>query len=209
MSNLIRYVADNKVQDMLSAVSNFVDINVLDTPSMLSTGISGLYTEGAMTFEASENIQINFTDEFTVCFWAKFIDKGNDDTVFGNVISLVFNNNVNLTVKIDESVFNTKHKFFVRITRDTNDLVEISIDGTIIASQTIADDFNLSDGSFIYIGTQNKHFTGYDIVLDDILLLDAKISYLDTVPTDYLELFKFYNLLYVEVATGNVYGYGV
>lgn len=209
MSNLIRYVEDNKVQDVLNSVSKFVSINVLDTPSMLSTGISGVYTEGALTFESSENININFTDDFTICFWAKFIDKGNEDTAFGNVISLIFNSNVNLTVKIDETLFNTKKKFFVQITRDTNDLVDISIDGTSIASQTISDDFNLSNGSYLYIGTQNKWFTGSDIVLDDILLLDAKISYLNTVPTDYLELFKFYNLLYVEVSTGNVYGYGV
>ena len=91
---------------------------------------------------------------------------------------------------------------------DENNLVEIFINGDKVASDTITEEFNLSSNSFVYIGNQNKYFTGSDVILDDVLILDNKISYLDTVPTGYMDLFRFYQLLYVETETGKVYGYG-
>ena len=136
------------------------------------------------------------------------MDKGFEDTAFGNLISIVFNDTIHLTTKIDENTYNTKERFFVCITRDENNLVEIFINGDKVASDTITEEFNLSSNSFVYIGNQNKYFTGSDVILDDVLILDNKISYLDTVPTDYMDLFRFYQLLYVETETGKVYGYG-
>ena len=136
------------------------------------------------------------------------MDKGFEDTAFGNLISVVFNDTIHLTTKIDESTYNTKERFFVCITRDENNLVEIFINGDKVASDTITEEFNLSSNSFVYIGNQNRYFTGSDVILDDVLILDNKISYLDTVPTGYMDLFRFYQLLYVETETGKVYGYG-
>ena len=113
-----------------------------------------------------------------------------------------------MSVTIDESTVDVLDKFFVRITRNSSNLVEISINGDIVATDTVADTFNLSDNSYVFIGNQNKYFTGYDVIVDDILILDNKVSYLDTVPTDYLKLFRFYKLLYIDTTNNKVYGYG-
>ena len=199
MNSLVRYLEGNKADDVLNPRSKLLQINVFSTDSILGKGSSGKYGFGALTYNNGTDVVLNFPSKFTVCFQAKFVDKSFEDTAFGNLISIVFNDTIHLTTKIDESTYNTKERFFVCITRDENNLVEISINGDKVASDTITEEFNLSSNSFVYIGNQNKYFTGSDVILDN------KISYLDTVPTGYMDLFRFYQLLYVE--TGKVYGY--
>lgn len=208
MNSLVRYLEGNKADDVLNPRSKLLQINVFSTDSILGKGSSGKYGFGALTYNNGTDVVLNFPNKFTVCFQAKFVDKGFEDTAFGNLISVVFNDTIHLTTRIDESTYNTKERFFVCITRDENNLVEIFINGDKVASDTITEEFNLSSNSFVYIGNQNKYFTGSDVILDDVLILDNKISYLDTVPTGYMDLFRFYQLLYVETETGKVYGYG-
>ena len=146
MNSLVRYLEGNKADDVLNPRSKLLQINVFSTDSILGNGSSGKYGFGALTYNNGTDVVLNFPSKFTVCFQAKFVDKGFEDTAFGNLISVVFNDTIHLTTKIDESTYNTKERFFVCITRDENNLVEIFINGDKVASDTITEEFkNIED----------------------------------------------------------------
>ena len=80
----------NKADDVLNPRSKLLQINVFSTDSIVGKGSSGKYGFGALTYNNGTDVVLNFPSKFTVCFQAKFVDKGFEDTAFGNLISVVF-----------------------------------------------------------------------------------------------------------------------
>ena len=94
MNSLVRYLEGNKADDVLNPRSKLLQINVFSTDSILGKGSSGKYGFGALTYNNGTDVVLNFPSKFTVCFQAKFVDKGFEDTAFGNLISVVFNDTI-------------------------------------------------------------------------------------------------------------------
>lgn len=192
--------------DGLSKLSNLINMAVKSNSPRFtnSKNIEGqLYDEGSYVFNYNENISYSYEGKFTVCFWFKLKDKKHVDVAYPNTFKLILDSNTVIGGDLPSTTLDCDWHW-AKITRDENDLITIQIDNTEIAQETSNVEFNLSSNSYIFVGNTNRYFTGYDIVCDDILIFEDKISYTDSNPTDYLDLGMFVKLIYIK-EDGSVY----
>ena len=201
-------VTETLPKDCLNLLSNMINMAVKrGAPKFTNTNniVGQLYTEGAFVFNYTETIPYKYTAEFTICFWAKFIDKGHIDEAFPNSIKLVLNDNSVISAPIPSGITQTDYNWY-KVQRDKNNLISFYVNNTLIYSATSSVLFDLSDKSYLFLGNQNRYFTGYDVLVDDILLFESCVPYTDTLPTTYLDLVNFVKLLYIKSSDGSVWG---
>lgn len=206
MSTNLRLI-NNTFKDGLGASSVFVNMGVTNTEPRFtnSAGIQGqIYREGAYTINLTDSVKYNYAGNFTVCFWYKFVDKGNTDVAFGNTITLVLNGGKTIQAKTPTT---DSGWHWLNISRE-NDDITIQVDGSTVATDKSSEELDLLDKSYVFVGNLNKYFTGYDVIADDILIYEEKLETNDTLPDDYLGLTQFRKLIYYE-SDGHIwYGYG-
>ena len=156
-------------------------------------------------------IPYTYDKEFTICFWAKFEKLKDVDEVHPNCIHIIFNDGTSIGTTLPKTI-GTDNKELVqtdwnwyKIQRDTNNTVTIYVNNEQIATGTNTAVFNLNDKSYIYLGNDSKTLTGYDVTVDDVIIFGGTNEYLKDIPTDYLELSKFYKMVYIKVADNSVW----
>lgn len=168
------------------------------------------FKENSMIVSNSDNTNLRYADIFTVCFWVKFPKKAIIDTVYPNKFIFVMNNGEAVIdyVLTEEKILNDEWHYFV-VTRDINNNIIFMIDGKVIKTvENNTEIFDLNDNSYIYLGCDNYNSTGYDVAIDDFIVIDTNIFQNDiSVPTDYIDVSQFKYCLYIKVSTGEVFGY--
>ena len=84
------------------------------------------------------------------------------------------------------------------------------INGTTIGSLTAnTTTLNLLSTSYIFLGNENFQATGYNMIVDDILIIDAVLWDTDytKMPTDYIDVSSFSHCLFMKPSTGEIWGY--
>ena len=166
-----------------------------------------LFKENAYFYQLNDNLDAyKYTGEFTICFWAKFKDLGKTDEAYGNKITLVLNDGTTISADIPANVVMTDYHW-VKIQRDSSNLITISLDNSAIKTETSNAVFSLADNSYIFVGNTNRYFTGYEVIVDDILIFGGISSAVETTPNGYLNPARFTMLLYIKVSDGSVWGY--
>ena len=199
MNTNLRYVNEAPI-DGMSKLSNMLNMAVKGANARFTNdkNITGqLYDEGAYTFNYNEDIAYKYTGKFTICFWFKLVNKNHIDEAYPNTFKLILNYNTVIGGDLPTSTLDCDWHW-AKITRDKDNLITIQVDSDIVAQDTSTEELNLSDNSYIFLGNTNRYFTGYDIITDDILIFEDKISYTDTKPTNYLDLGRFVKLIYVK-----------
>lgn len=208
MSSLIQSYDEVMCYDKLNTLP-LLNINNKKTTPKFSDGnrVGTLFSRNSYFYKLDNNIDTyKYTGEFTVCFWCKFLDKGLEDEAYPNSITVILNDNTVIQEEIPSTVTITNYHW-VKIERDSNNLIDISIDGTSIGTQTSSEVFSLADNSYIFVGNTNRYFTGYDVIVDDILIFNTTKADLSIAPSGYLDPNDFRQLLYIRVSDNSVWGY--
>lgn len=199
MNTNLRYISETPI-DSMGKFSNMLNMAVKGADPKFTNDkniVGQLYDEGAYTFNYNEDIQYKYAGKFTICFWFKLVNKNHVDEAYPNTFKLFLNSGAIITGELPASTLDCDWHW-AKINRDNNNLITIQVDNDIIAQDTSTEEFNLSDNSYIFLGNVNRYFTGYDIITDDILIFEDKISYTDNKPTSYLDLHRFVKLIYVK-----------
>jgi len=169
---------------------------------------SAIFNRNTYLVNAKTNLNIRFSEMFTVAFWAKFVSKSFTETLKPNRFMLILEDGTVLTADIPSSITATNWNHY-SIVKDAQDLVSMRINGTTVASVTSTSAIDLTGNSFVYIGNENRYMTGHDVIVDDVLMVDAPLWNADfsTLPSDYIDVAQFVRTLYIITSTGQVWGY--
>ena len=211
MSSLIQVRSEVTPTDVLMSAQKLLNMAIKRTdPKFTNTEgrVGTLFLKDSYLYQLNDDIDAyKFDGSFTVCFWAKFKDLGRTDEAFGNKITLVLNDGTTLQADIPSTLNMTSVYSWVKIQRNDSNVITISIDDLVLLTQTETASFSLADNSYIFMGNTNRYFTGYDVIVDDILIFGASPALLDSVPTAYYDSSAFMQLLYIKVSDGSVWGY--
>jgi len=210
MNTNIRFERISNPYDVINSKAKLLNFGVKqDTAKWSSslTNVSGKFVHNSYVVNGQIDLSMAFNGSFTATFWAKFPTGGlgiSDltDTVFAVILP---DTTISYTI---QSVDTNWH--YYTITRDSSDNVVLRIDGETVASGTSSEPFNLMNDSYIVLGNRQRHYTGYDVIADDILIVDGllwKQDFDTNLPTDYIDLGEFRKYLYIIVSTGEVWGY--
>ena len=210
MSSLIQVRAESTPKDILMSTQKLLNMATKRAePKFENTEnrVGTLFKENAYFYQLNDNLDAyKYTGEFTICFWAKFKDLGKTDEAYGNKITLVLNDGTTISADIPANVVMTDYHW-VKIQRDSSNLITISLDNYAIKTETSNAVFSLADNSYIFVGNTNRYFTGYEVIVDDILIFGGISSAVETTPNGYLNPARFTMLLYIKVSDGSVWGY--
>ena len=210
MSSLIQVRAESTPKDILMSTQKLLNMATKRAePKFENTEnrVGTLFKENAYFYQLNDNLDAyKYTGEFTICFWAKFKDLGKTDEAYGNKITLVLNDGTTISADIPANVVMTDYHW-VKIQRDSSNLITIYLDNSAIKTETSNAVFSLADNSYIFVGNTNRYFTGYEVIVDDILIFGGISSAVETTPNGYLNPARFTMLLYIKVSDGSVWGY--
>lgn len=213
MSSLIQVRAESTPKDSLMSAQKLLNMATKQAePKFTNTDnrVGTLFQKDTYIYQLNDDINAyKYTGEFTVCFWAKFKDLGHIDEVYENKIILILNDGTTISADIPKNVDMTNYHW-VKIQRDSSNLITISLDNSAIKTETSNAVFSLADNSYIFVGNTYRYSTGYEVIVDDILIFGGVANATSTTPTDYLnpESFtSFTMLLYIKVSDGSVWGY--
>lgn len=210
MSSLIQVRSEVTPKDPLMSTQKLLNMAIKRSDAKFTNTdnrVGTLFQKDTYLYQLNNDIDAyKYTETFTVCFWAKFKDLGHTDEAFGNKIILILNDGTTISADIPSNV-NMTNYHWVKIQRDTSDVITIYLDNTAIETQTSNAVFSLADNSYIFMGNTNRYFTGYDVIVDDILIFGGIVDATDTTPIDYLNPASFTMLLYIKVSDGSVWGY--
>lgn len=210
MSSLIQVRAESTPKDLLMSTQKLLNMATKQSePKFTNTEnrVGTLFKENAYFYQLNDNLDAyKYTGEFTICFWVKFKDLGKTDEAYGNKITLVLNDGTTISADIPTNVVMTDYHW-VKIQRDSNNLITISLDNSAIKTETSNAVFSLADNSYIFVGNTNRYFTGYEVIVDDILIFGGASPAVKNTPNGYLNPASFTMLLYIKVSDGSVWGY--
>lgn len=211
--SIYRWQDEIKPIEFMSKSSKLIDMNTVRRDPRFSNKkgyVATTFKKNTYLYNVGE-IPYTYNKEFTVCFWAKFEKLKDVDEVHPNSIHIIFNDGTSIGATLPKTI-GTDNKELVqtdwnwyKIQRDTNNIVTIYVNNEQIATGTNTAVFNLNDKSYIYLGNDSKTLTGYDVTVDDILIFGGVNEYLKDIPIDYLELSKFYKIVYIKVADNSVW----
>lgn len=209
MSSLIQVRTEVTPTDKLSTIPT-VNMDIKRTDARFTNTdnrVGCLFKKDTFLYKLdNSSTAYNYTGMFTVCFWCKFVDLGRTDEAFGNKITLILEDGTTLQADIPPTLDMTQYRW-IKIQRDVNNEITFTIDSNVILTQTETAPFNPTSDSHIFIGNTNRHFTGYEVICDDILIFSSCVRSLATAPTEYLSPTNFIMLLYIKISDGSVWGY--
>ena len=211
--SIYRWQDEIKPIELMSKSSKLIDMNTVRRDPRFSNKkgyVATTFKKNTYLYNVGE-IPYTYDNEFTVCFWAKFEKLKDVDEVHPNSIHIIFNDGTSIGTTLPKTI-GTDNKELVqtdwnwyKIQRDTNNTVAIYVNNEQIATGTNTAVFNLNDKSYIYLGNDSKTLTGYDVTVDDVLIFGGVNEYIKDIPTDYLELSKFYKMVYIKVTDNSVW----
>lgn len=212
-TNCVRFNNPNIPYDALNGDAMWINFGVGGSDARFPTNVdsvSGWFRKNGYLVNAQTHINMEFDNLFTVMFWAKCIDRGAVDGIYGVQWVLTLNDNVAIRVQIPDTVTLTDWNHY-SIVRDENNVITFRVNGTTIRTEISSAIFDLSDESCMWFGSKYKKVTGDECIVDDILIFDgaAYTEDFDELPTDYIDVTQFTRLLYIITSTGEVWGYGV
>ena len=214
MSNTcIRSLYSGNNIDVLNGNDNCFSLGVTGNESPIlprenpNSYIAIKLTENAIITSNIDTMNLRYADLFTICFWFKFPKKAITDTVYPNKIVLVMNDGSKpIDMALPDTMLDNEWHY-ISIGRNGSDIT-YRLDGatvTTVASSAVLD---FTDKSFLYLGNNNKNATGFDVVIDDLIIIDTEVYSSDyTLLTEYVDVSNFKNCLYIKVSTGEVWGY--
>ena len=204
MKSCIRLI-NGIAKDIVNSEAVWVNMGVKSSsPKFASdTNSSATFKQGQYLFNYSEDVVASFSGDFTVAFWAKFEQGAITDEVYGNRLMLILDNTV-ISGEIPSSVIVTDWNYYT-IIRDGN-TIKLNANTLNIASVENTNVIDFSNTAYIYLGNDNPTATGYNVTTDDIFMFDGVLD-ISTLPDGYLDMGEFKYCLYIEVATGKIYGY--
>lgn len=162
---------------------------------------SCLFTRNTYIFNYQDTQEVKFEKMFSIVFWAKCPKKALIDK---NTLTVIFDSANIISVDLSSVDLTVWHQY--SIVRDENNDITVRVDGTVLHTDNNTSILNLTNGSYIYFGSINPNSTGYDVILDDILLFDGSLDF-STVSNNYLDTQNYKKCLYIETSTGKVWGY--
>ena len=212
MNTGLRFEKQDNPYDAFSEKAKYVNFGVrADTARWTSSAknVSAKFGHNSYVTNGQQDLSMKFNGSFTASFWAKFPTGGLGlssltPTVFAVVLP---DTTVSYTISAPDTAWH-----YYTITRDANDVITLRIDGTTVTTGTSSQPFDLMNDSFIILGNKQRHYTGYDVIADDIIIVDGLLWKQDfdmNLPTDYIDLSVFRQYLYIVVSTGEVWGYSL
>ena len=119
--------------------------------------------------QIKNSYDLGSSNNFTICFWAKFKEELKNNLVSNHIIFCLDNE----TDKIDYQFTpdtNWHHYAFIRI----KDTIRMYIDGELTDQITSDASFNLDNKSYIYIGNSIEHCLGDTLLLDDVYIFASQ-----------------------------------
>ena len=201
--------------DLLNSNIDWVNVAVSTSNAVFTNDLynSGLFTRNSYLYsnKTATDYSLKFSDIFTITFWAKAQAGAITDTVYPNrfVLALDGTSTNILSVEIPSTVTITDWNHY-DITRSTDGNIYMRINGTTIGSLTAnTTTLNLLSTSYIFLGNENFQATGYNMIVDDILIIDTVLWDTDytTMPKDYIDVSSFNHCLFMKPSTGEIWGY--
>ena len=201
--------------DLLNSNIDWVNVAVSTSNAVFTNDLynSGLFTRNSYLYsnKTATDYSLKFSDIFTITFWAKAQAGAITDTVYPNKFVFAYDGTSTniLSVNIPSTVTITDWNHY-DITRSTDGNTYMRINGTTIGSLTAnASILNLLSDSYLFLGNENTYATGYNMIVDDILIIDAVLWDTDytKMPTDYIDVSSFSHCLFMKPSTGEIWGY--
>lgn len=208
-----RWYEEIRPKDNLSKASKVIEMNSTRHEPKFTNKDSQVATTFRLNTYLMNiaTVPYTYSGEFTICFWAKFVDKNKIDEAYPNSIRLILNDGTSVGATLPSTIGTNKTPVtytdwnWYKIERNSNNVISIKVNNEEIASATNSALLDLNDKSYLFLGNLNKNFTGYDVTVDDILIFGGTCTYLNNIPTDYLELTKFYKLIYIKSSDNSVW----
>lgn len=211
MSNTaVRFKKNDIPYDAFNEKAKLVNFGVkgVDPKFTSTTNNAGNFSHNSYLGNGQIDLDMNFTGKFTVSFWAKFPTGGlGTSAVADNVFFMILNDGTEIKHTITSTDTNWHH---YSIVRDGTNAIVMRVDGVTVETATSNAPLNLQDNSYIGLGNIYRHFTGYDVITDDIVILNGSLWKADfdtNLPADYIDLADYRQFLYIVVSTGEVWGY--
>ena len=201
--------------DLLNSNIDWVNVAVSTSNAVFTNDLynSGLFTRNSYLYsnKTATDYSLKFSGIFTITFWAKAQTGAITDTVYPNKFVFAYDGTSTniLSVDIPSTVTITDWNHY-DITRSTDGNTYMRINGTTIGSLTAnTSDLNLLLNSYLFLGNENTYATGYNMIIDDILIIDAVLWDIDytKMPTDYIDVSSFSHCLFMKPSTGEIWGY--
>lgn len=204
LENALPYDAfDNRAK-----VVNFGVLGNVAKFSSVTDGDSLKFVKNTYIGDGQYGLQLKFDTVFTVSFWAKLPEGSMGvSQASTNRFMIVLDEGTKIDYTIS-SVDNNWHHY--SIVRDGSNTITMRIDGTTVGTTTSIESFDLTNNSYIYLGDRYNYHTGYDVIVDDMCIVEGVLwnNDFDTdLPIDYLDLSAFKQYLVIVVSSGEVYGY--
>lgn len=208
-----RWQNEIKPIENMSSASKLIGMNTIrQEPRFKNTKnyVSTTFKKDTYLYNVAE-IPYTYDKEFTVCFWAKFEKLKNVDEVHPNCIHIIFNDGTSIGTVLPKTIGANNTELvqtdwnWYKIQRDSENTVTIYINNEQIATGTNTAVFDLNDKSYLYLGNDSKTLTGYNVTVDDVLIFGGTNEYLKDIPTDYLDLSKFYKMVYIKSSDNSVW----
>lgn len=201
--------------DLLNSNIDWVNVAVSTSNAVFTNDLynSGLFTRNSYLYsnKTATDYSLKFSGIFTITFWAKAQAGAITDTVYPNKFVFAYggtSTNI-LSVNIPSTITLTDWNHY-DITRSTDGNTYMRINGTTIGSLTAnASILNLLSDSYLFLGNENTYATGYNMIVDDILIIDTVLWDTDytKMPTDYIDVSSFSHCLFMKPSTGEIWGY--
>lgn len=209
MSNTaIRFDSNTIPYDDFNSDSKLVGFGVAgESPRFGVENKSALFLHNTYVGQGAQSISISFDGVFTVSFWAKFPAKSFGSSAYGNKFFIILNEGKEISYEIP-TTDNSWHHY--SIVRDSTSTIILRIDGVTVVSDTSQESLNLMDKSFIGLGSSVRYYEGYDVIVDDIVIIAGtlwKSDFGSDLPSDYIDLGNWRKYLYIIPSTGEVWGY--
>lgn len=201
--------------DLLNSNIDWVNVAVSTSNAVFTNDLynSGLFTRNSYLYsnKTATDYSLKFLDIFTITFWARAQAGAITDTVYPNKFVFAYDGTSTniLSVNIPSTITLTDWNHY-DITRSTDGNTYMRINGTTIGSLTAnASILNLLSDSYLFLGNENTYATGYNMIVDDILIIDTVLWDTDytKMPTDYIDVSSFSHCLFMKPSTGEIWGY--
>ena len=201
--------------DLLNSNIDWVNVAVSTSNAVFTNDLynSGLFTRNSYLYsnKTATDYSLKFSGIFTITFWAKAQAGAITDTVYLNKFVFAYDGTSTniLSVSIPSTITLTDWNHY-DITRSTDGNTYMRINGTTIGSLTAnTSTLNLLSDSYLFLGNENTYATGYNMIVDDILIIDTVLWDTDytKMPTDYIDVSSFSHCLFMKPSTGEIWGY--
>lgn len=209
----VRFEKEDNPYDGFNQDAKWVNFGVLSETAKWTSNVnnrSGVFGHNSYVANGQADLVMQFDSSFTISFWAKFPAGGlGVSDLTDNKFFIILDDGYTLDYTIPNTdLDNLWHHY--SIVRTGNNDITMRIDGVTVATGNSDELFDLLGASYFGLGNYMRHYTGYDVVADDIVIVRGalwKTDFPTSLPLDYLDLGNFRQYLYIVVSTGEVWGY--